>query len=284
MIEHDLIPKAGPLASFSFELLFWFCGTIKLALTCCELNDLWLKYQADINCDLGEGSGNDRLIMPYITSCNIACGGHTGDPGSMLETIIMAQEHQVRAGAHPSYPDRENFGRSEVRIEREELLSSLKHQVESLLQVANSKGIKVYHLKPHGALYNKASRDEETARLVIDVAAIYELILYSPYGSVLERVGRASGLTVWSEAFLDRNYNSDLSLRPRAKANAVISDRETIVERFLRMLQKKQVVLDHGEKLKINAQTFCIHGDENDTPEILRGLHQHLQNLNIQLK
>lgn len=243
-----------------------------------------MKYQADINCDLGEGSGNDRIIMPYITSCNIACGGHAGNQDSMLKTLLLARQHQVRAGAHPSYPDRENFGRKVLRMEKEELLSSLKQQVESLLKIANAKGVKIHHLKPHGALYNKAAHDEETACIVTDVAAFYKLILYAPYGSVLERVGRNADLTVWSEAFLDRNYNSDLSLVARTEPAAVISDTEIIVERFLHMLQKKEVLLANGEKLKINAQTFCIHGDEQGTPEILEVLHHQLQTLNIKLK
>lgn len=245
-----------------------------------------MEYQLDINCDLGEGYGNDHLIMPYINSCNIACGGHAGNTQTMEETLKLAQRHEVRAGAHPSYPDRENFGREVLDINEDELYESISDQTKSLLTKAKELGVKVWHVKPHGALYNKAATNEHTARLIVKMIQRIDpsLILYAPCNSELERIGRIEGLKVWSEAFLDRNYNQDLTLVPRDHPEALLNDVERIKEQLLKMVMKNELLTVNGKEVEINAQTYCIHGDNPVAPNILKALGKELKNKNIRLK
>ncbi len=236
-----------------------------------------------MNCDLGEGYGNDHLIMPYITSCNIACGGHAGSTESMQQTLLLAKRQGVRAGAHPSYPDRENFGRNELSIRNEKLFDSILSQVKNLVDTAREMEMIIHHLKPHGALYNKAAREAETATIITEVAAACNLILYAPCGSVLESLGWSQGLNVWSEAFLDRNYNPDLSLVSRDYPDAVLTDSATITERFLKMLIQKEVITGNGKTVTIEPRTYCVHGDQPETPYLLKSLRKQLLDANIQL-
>ncbi len=241
------------------------------------------SYKADVNCDLGEGNGQDDQIMPFLGSCNIACGGHAGNVHSMRHTLELTAQYNVRAGAHPSYPDREHFGRVQMDIEEEELWKSMVHQIHTLLEIADAAQVKIHHIKPHGALYNKAASHQATAQLMVRLVQAFkrDLILYAPYGSLLEQMGKAAGLEVWSEAFLDRNYRADLSLVPRAEPGAIISDTEIIRSRFREMFLHNRVKSQEGQFLEIRAGTYCLHGDNPEAPAIAREVQEEIKKLNV---
>ena len=228
----------------------------------------------DINCDVGEGVYNEEAIMAYIDSCNIACGGHTGDEKSMTETLRLAKKYGVRAGAHPSFEDRPNFGRRVMKMPLELLRSQLISQVSSLKEIANREGMKLHHIKAHGALYNEAARSEDVARILFEVAEHFrnDLCIFVPCGSIMEREADRLGVTYWREAFADRNYDEDLNLLPRSDPKAVILDPEEIRLRVLNMARENQVVAQ-GIKKPIKFDTICVHGDHPKALEIVKILH-----------
>ena len=168
----------------------------------------------DINCDVGEGIASEHLLMPYISSCNIACGGHFGDVNSIDKTIKLAIKNNVKIGAHPSFPDKENFGRKLIQISDEEFTNSIQKQLNLFLDSLSLFGKKLHHIKPHGALYNAIAIDEKLANLFIDVTRNYlkDAFLYVPYNSVIERIALKNNINIKYEAFADRNYNNDLTL------------------------------------------------------------------------
>lgn len=244
------------------------------------------KFHIDINCDLGEGFGNDHLIMPYISSCNIACGGHAGDAQSMRHTLQRASEYGVRAGAHPSFPDRENFGRQMMNMDPVQLSQTIIEQTEALLNIAEEEGIEIHHLKPHGALYNLAVQDETTAASIVEALRQLpsDLILYAPSGSVLATMARKEGFTVWNEAFLDRNYNEDMTLVSRNLPEATVNDVRQIAEQVRLMVTTGQLRTLLKTRLPVQVDTLCIHGDNPMAPTILKQLHPLLMDLNIEVR
>lgn len=229
----------------------------------------------DINCDLGEGIGNDADIMQYIGSCSIACGGHAGDRETMLATIRLAKEHEVKIGAHPSYEDRNNFGRTEMYVPPEQLRSQLIHQIAELSVLAKLEDIELHHVKPHGALYNMAARSADLANLIIDVVSFFkeDITLYVPFGSQLERKAREAGIPYAIEAFSDRNYNDQFQLLSRDHADAVIQDPALVCDRVSRMIRNSEVVSVTGKVKKVEVDTVCIHGDNPMAVEIARELY-----------
>ena len=212
--------------------------------------------------------------MPYLDSCNIACGGHVGDRETMLAAIRLAKEQNVKIGAHPSYEDRKNFGRKELYVPREELRSQLIHQIAELSVLARLEDARLDHIKLHGALYNMAAKSADLARLVIGVVNFFreEIALYVPFGSLLERKAREAGLPHAKEAFADRNYDDQFNLLSRDLPEAVITDPVQACERVERMMRDREVVSVSGKVRKVEIDTICIHGDNPNAVEIAREL------------
>src|SRR5665213_2265875 len=222
--------------------------------------------QIDLNCDLGEGGGNDAAMMPLITSANIACGIHAGDVDTMRDAVLLARQFGVAIGAHPSLNDRENFGRKEMKVTYREAHLYVVTQTKLLQIIARQCETRVTHVKPHGALYNMAARDAELADAI--AAAVKEvdpaLILYGLAGGCLLDAGRVHGLQVASEVFADRTYQPNRSLTPRSQPNAVITDEAVAVEQVLRMVREGMVRTTDGTDVSIKADTICLHGDGPD--------------------
>jgi UPF0271 protein len=209
-----------------------------------------------------DGRALDRAILDVVTRCNIACGGHAGDDESMAATIQAAVERNVLIGAHPSYPDREGFGRARPNIRDEDLEQSLLSQVRALTAIARGQGATAAHLKPHGSLYNDAAKDEGLAEMVVSVCqrvGIPELL--GPPDSALERKAREAGLVFVAEAFADRSYEADGSLTPRALPGAVLTDEAKQLAQALSIIIDGEVSARTGERVRLQSQTICLHGD-----------------------
>jgi UPF0271 protein len=235
----------------------------------------------DLNCDLGEGAGNDAGLMPLITSANIACGGHAGDEATMRATVALAQKHGVAIGAHPGFSDRENFGRRELVLSAEEIWAMVMIQIMALRAIAPLR-----HVKPHGALYNLAARDATVAGVVADavLAVDKELVLFALAGSELVNAGRARGLRVAEEVFADRTYEADGSLTPRSRREALIQDQDTVVAQVLRMIREGKVRATDGVDVPIKADTICIHGDGPNAVAFAQRLNVELRKAGIEIK
>lgn len=238
-----------------------------------------------INCDLGEGGKYDEQLMPYISACNIACGGHAGNLESMHYTVGLALEQGVEIGAHPSYPDKENFGRKAMKFPSEELQRSLVAQILSLKQITEAAGGKLTHIKPHGALYNDAVKDEETAKIIIDSILEFEdkFFLFAPPKSVISELAKDKIKVVY-EAFADRNYNEDYSLVSRSDSNALIVKKEAVFNHLYTMFYEKKISCASGGKIACNASTFCVHSDTPDSVEIVKYLKQELARKNTTIQ
>ena len=237
----------------------------------------------DINCDVGEGLNNEHLLMPYITSCNIACGGHFGDKNTIDETIVLAIQNNVLIGAHPSFPDTENFGRKLINISDAAFKESIQNQLNLFMNRLFFFHVKLHHIKPHGALYNAIAVDENLAILFIDTIKKYAIdaYLYVPYSSVIERVAKENNIKIKHEAFADRNYNDDLSLVSRANENALILDKEQVFQHVHRIIKEGKVKTISGKEVKIKADTFCLHGDTKNAIEIVEYVSKKLKNQKI---
>lgn len=233
----------------------------------------------DINCDMGEGIGNDEDIMPYITSANIACGYHAGNEETIRTTALLAKNHGVHVGVHPSFRDRENFGRIEVGCSPEEVYTLVSEQLQLFQQVVNAWDIAIHHVKPHGALYNMAARDAKLAQAVCSAVKDFDrrLLLFGLSGSHLINEANKLGLTCMQEVFADRTYQEDGSLTPRSKPNALIEDEEAAVKQVLQMVNEKKVTTITGKPLPIQADTVCIHGDGPHAILFAKRLHAALQ-------
>jgi len=228
----------------------------------------------DINVDVGEGINNESQLMPYINSCNIACGGHAGNNETMRAVVKLAKKYKVKIGAHPSFPDKEHFGRQIINMSSANLYTSLKKQIRSLMRILKEEHLQLHHIKPHGALYNLAAVDIKTAKVVIEVlkSIALPLHLYAPYGSVLADLAEKENIQVTYEAFGDRHYNDDLTLVPRTHEKALITDKDEVVEHVSRMLLEGIVITLKGTEKPIKANTFCIHGDNPDAVNLIKNL------------
>ena len=231
----------------------------------------------DINADLGEGAGLDAKIMPLISSCSIACGGHFGDSESMLETLLLAKKHQVKVGAHPSFPDRDNFGRKVITLTKRELTDTVFHQLLHFFAICETEDIPVHHIKLHGALYNYAAIDAPTADAVVEAIVATKILpkLYVPYHSILAKKAE-NLLPLVYEAFIDRRYTDALSLVPRTDKNAVIDAAELAWNQLYEIIHTGYVTTISGEKRELIASTFCIHGDHENSVEILKYIRKQL--------
>ena len=235
----------------------------------------------DLNCDLGEldgpaGEQLDRSIIPLIRSANVACGAHAGSEQRMSLVAELCRQHNVRFGAHPSYPDRANFGRVELSISHADLYQCLAEQLRLALQIANAAGARLTHVKPHGALYNVAARQRHVAELIVQCVqeVTPDCELYGLSGSTLIAVAKEHGLKTRSEVFADRNYAPDGTLLPRSHPNAVIHDPQAITARVRQMLQTGRVATIDGSSISLDPETICVHSDTIDSLEILNALSQ----------
>ncbi|WP_373520592.1 5-oxoprolinase subunit PxpA [Aquiflexum sp.] len=235
------------------------------------------NFPFDINCDLGEGLSIDALLMPYLGSCNIACGGHAGNEQTIRETIRLAKKHQVKIGAHPSYPDPLNFGRLKMEISLESLKNSLISQLSIFRDLANEENIEIHHIKPHGALYNFSAQDHSTASLILDILEneFSGPYLYCPPNSLISQMAEERHIPIKREVFADRNYNDDGSLVSRTKSNAVIKDGDEVLDHIKIMVEKGNIKTATGNIIPIQADTICIHGDNSNAVGILKNIHKY---------
>lgn len=219
----------------------------------------------DLNCDMGEMIGNDKDIMPYITSANIACGFHAGDEMSMRTTVRLAKQYGVAVGAHPSWRDREGFGRREMELPPDEVESLILDQLTVLAEIARSEGVELRHVKPHGALYNQAAKDYVLATAIAKSVKKFsrELILVGLAGSRLIEAGVNIGLSVANEGFPDRNYNPDGTLVSRTQSNAIVESPEGIA---LHAVELAQNGIDFAGR-PVRLETLCLHGDHPHAAE-----------------
>ena len=217
----------------------------------------------DLNADLGEGAPDDADLLALVSSANIACGWHAGDARLMQRTVAAALDRGVALGAHPSYPDRENFGRREMQLSPDDVRADLIYQIGALDALVKAQGGRLHHVKPHGALYNQAARDpalaDAIATAVLDVDP--SLTLYGLAGSELLRAAERAGLRAVAEVFADRGYRADGSLVPRSQPGAFVDDADAAVARTLRMVRDGVVQAVTGETVPLRADTVCLHGD-----------------------
>jgi UPF0271 protein len=238
----------------------------------------------DLNSDVGESFGayrigDDATVMRSITSANVACGFHAGDPAVMRETVRLAREAGVAVGAHPGFPDLVGFGRRELRASPREVEDLVLYQIGALAAIAASEGVALVHVKAHGALYNMAARDRALADAVARAVAAFDraLVLFGLPGSELLRAGAAAGLGVASEGFADRAYAADGSLLPRTAQGSLIHDPDEVVARSLRMVTAGQVTAADGSTLSFPVDTLCVHGDTPGAAELTRRLRAGLE-------
>jgi UPF0271 protein len=239
----------------------------------------------DLNCDMGEGCGNDAALMDYVSSANIACGYHAGDAATMEKTVEIALEKGVSIGAHPGYPDRENFGRTAMSMSAKDIIAIVTDQVSALGYIIQKMGGTLAHVKPHGALYNQAARDAELAAAIAEAVLAFDpaLVLFGLSGSVSITEGERSGLTVASEVFADRTYQRDGSLTPRNSPGALILETESSVAQAMQMLTSGTVTTLAGETIPIRAETICLHGDGEHAVEFAAAIYQSLNEHNIEV-
>jgi len=245
----------------------------------------------DLNCDMGESFGawtlgQDAEIMPLITSANVACGFHAGDPGVMRQTVRLALRQGVAIGAHPGLPDLVGFGRRNLDISPEEAFDMTVYQLGALAAVVRAEGGKLHHLKPHGALYNMAATNAELAESIAE--AIYkvqpELTLYGLAGSELTKAGEKIGLKTAHEVFADRTYQANGTLTPRRAPDALITDAPTAISQVIKMITQGKLRAQSGEEVAIRADTVCLHGDGAHALEFARQLRAALASAAVEVR
>jgi UPF0271 protein len=240
--------------------------------------------QIDLNSDIGESFGAYRLgadeqVLRSITSANVACGYHAGDPSVMRRTVRLARDAGVAVGAHPGFPDLAGFGRRDIRMTPREVEDMLLYQIGALAGIAAAEGVRLAHVKAHGALYNMAVRDSTLARAIARAVKSFDpgLALFGLPGSELLRAGEEAGLPVAAEGFADRSYEPDGSLTPRSRPGSVIDDPEEVVRRAVKMVAEQKVIASDGSEIALSVQTLCTHGDTPGAAELTRRLRQGLE-------
>jgi UPF0271 protein len=237
-----------------------------------------MQRSVDFNGDLGEG-GDDEALLPWLSSASIACGWHAGDPATMLRTVEACLRHGVAIGAHPSFDDREGFGRREVETTPDAVYAELLYQVGALHGFVRAAGARLHHVKPHGALYNLAARDPAIAQAVAHAVRDFDggLVLYGLANSESTRAGEALGLRVAHEAFAERRYEPDGSLTPRSHPEASIHDVDLAAQQVAQMLSARVVTVRGGGAVPIRADTLCLHGDRPDAARFAAGLRAAIE-------
>jgi len=244
----------------------------------------------DLNADMGESFGaytigSDEAVMTSISSANVACGYHGGDPSVMRRTVRLARERGVAVGAHPGFPDLLGFGRREMRIAPQDVEDLVLYQIGALAGIAHGEGIRLSHVKPHGALYNMAVKDRSLADAIARAVAAFDrtLVLFGLPDSDLARAGQAAGLRVALEGFADRAYEPDGSLTPRSRTGAIIHDLETVVQRAVRMAIDGVVIATDGSELAMRVDTMCTHGDTPGAQALTRALRTGLEQAGVKV-
>jgi len=243
-------------------------------------------FSIDVNCDMGEGAGNDEQLMPFTSSASIACGYHAGDEQTMHQTVDLCLKYNVAIGAHPSFADKENFGRSEMNLSPEEVYELVTIQVDSLSKIVKAKGAMLHHVKPHGALYNMAAKDLSLAGVIAKAVKDIDpsLILYGLAGSYSITQAIKTGLKTGSEVFADRSYQDNGSLTPRSQTDALIEEASISVKQVLQVIMEGTVTSVNGNKIPVTADTICIHGDGKNAVEFAKAIHQNLKQNKIEIK
>lgn len=244
----------------------------------------------DLNCDLGESfgawrMGDDAALLELVSSANIACGFHAGDPVIMQQTVGLAAAHAVAIGAHVSLPDLQGFGRREMRVSADEVHAMTLYQLGALAAFCRAAGTRLAHVKPHGALYNMAARDRALADAIAGAVHAFDpqLVLFGLAGSALLAAGTALGLPVAAEAFADRRYLADGSLQPRSNTGAVIEDAQAATAQALAIVVDGRVIAAHGEAVTMQADTLCLHGDGAHAVQLARQLHAALERAGVRI-
>jgi UPF0271 protein len=240
----------------------------------------------DINSDLGEFADemhleSDRRVLQHVTSANIACGFYASDPLTMTKSVRMAKEAGVAIGAHPGFPDRENFGRLPMDMSPEEVKAIVLYQVGALQAICQAEGVKLHHVKPHGALYNMAAKDEALALAITEAVAKTgeDLILFGLSGSLMEKAAKAKGVPFASEVFADRAYEDDGTLVSRSKPGAMIEDESLAISRMVRLMKEGVVESINGRDIPLAADTICVHGDSPKALAFARALREAMESL-----
>jgi UPF0271 protein len=238
----------------------------------------------DLNADLGEGM-DDEAILPFLTSANVACGMHAGGPAMMERTVALSLARGVQVGAHPGYADRANFGRLDVDLSLDEVESLVLYQIGALDAFVRARGGRLFHVKAHGALYNRAAKDAGLARAIASAVRRFspELVLVGLAGSRLIEAAREAGLPAAGEAFADRRYQPDGSLVPRSKPGAVLEDPAEAAEQALLLAREGAVIASDGSRLRIRAQTLCLHGDTPGATKIARAVRERLAQAGVEV-
>jgi UPF0271 protein len=242
--------------------------------------------KVDLNCDMGEGLSTDAAIMPYISSANIACAYHAGDEQTIWKTIELAVQHNVTVGAHVSFFDKENFGRSEMQMSAEEIYELIAQQLFIIEEIASSLSAQLHHVKPHGALYNMSARDASLAKVIAQAVKDFDehLVLFGLSGSHSIHEAKKMGLQTASEVFADRTYQDDGSLTSRKLPNAMIEGQEQAAQQALQMVKEKMVTSVSGKKVPFVAETICLHGDGPHAIEFAKAIYQTLKQHHIEIK
>ncbi|WP_147917803.1 5-oxoprolinase subunit PxpA [Ruania zhangjianzhongii] len=235
----------------------------------------------DLNADLGEGIGDDAAMLTVVTSANVACGGHAGDAGSMRSVCAQAAAAGVRIGAHPSYWDRESFGRNPQEIDEHTLTEQLRTQVSTLIQAATAVGAAVTYLKPHGALYHAAAREPAHARAVVQVAAEVGCAVVGPPGGLMLRLAEARGLLAYPEGFADRGYAVTGALLPRSEPGAVITDPDEVAARVAQLVRTGTMTAADGTSVSLPVRTLCVHGDTPGAVGLARRVRAALEDARL---
>lgn len=245
-----------------------------------------MRHSIDINCDLGEGCPNDADLMRLISSANVACGAHAGDAGTMERTVALAIENNVAVGAHPGYPDLENFGRTDIDLAYDEIVDIVTGQINALSKICVRLGVRLHHVKPHGALYNRSAKDPQTAAAVAKAVIQFDrnLILFGLSGSSSINEAERIGLRTASEVFADRTYLSDGSLTPRSRTDALITDPGSASRQAIQMVSEGQVTATDGTAVPICAETICVHGDGDNAVVLAEAIRKSLLAEGIEIR
>ncbi|MGI6045641.1 MAG: LamB/YcsF family protein [Eggerthellaceae bacterium] len=248
-------------------------------------------HTVELNCDLGESFGRyklglDEKVIPLISSANVACGFHAGDPQVMRKTIALAKEAGVAVGAHPGYPDLQGFGRRDMRLNPDEVYATVLYQIGALHAFCQAQGVSLHHVKPHGQLYNHAAIDKPQAEAI--AAAVHDfnpqLALIALANGNLVEAGQSQGLRVAQEFFMDRNYTDEGVLVPRSLDNAVITDEDFAIKRAIDVIKEGKLESEHGKIIEIQADTICVHGDNVKALEFVRDLRRAFKTAGIDIK
>lgn len=244
------------------------------------------KTTIDLNCDMGEGMPNDAAIMPWISSANIACGYHAGDETTIKETIMLCLRHGVAIGAHPGFDDKPNFGRTSIKLSSKELYDLITIQLFVMDSACRKQHAVLHHVKPHGAMYNMAARDENMSRVMAQAVKDFNpgLIYYGLSGSHTITQAVALGLSTANEVFADRTYQPDGTLTPRSEKNSMIETEEESLQQVMQLVFENSVTAVDKKIIRIKAETICLHGDGEHAVEFAKGIHQKLKNQKVTIE